>query len=74
MWPARPPLASVGNVSPVEGIGGTSRRWRFCLLYVVVAAYPSLLAKLKLSRLCALLGALEVRTSSLVLRHRDNKR
>jgi hypothetical protein len=20
MWPARPPLASVGNVSPVEGI------------------------------------------------------
>jgi len=53
------------HVSLDEGISGTSKGGAF--VYVVVAAYPSLLAKLKLSRLCALLGALEVRTGGLVI-------
>jgi len=46
-------MPGVGHVSPDKGIGGTSKRWRFS--YVIVAAYPSLLAKLKLGCLCALL-------------------
>jgi len=35
-----------------KGISGTSRKWRFCLYY---SSYLPLLAKLKLSCLCALL-------------------
>jgi hypothetical protein len=41
------------HISLNEGISGTSKGGAF--VYVIVAAYPSLLAKLKLSRLCALL-------------------
>ena len=43
-------MLSAGHVLLNKGINGTSKRWRF---YVIVAAYPSLLAKLKLSRLYA---------------------
>jgi len=57
-------MLGVGNISPVEGISSTSKRWRFYLYY---SSCLPLLAKLKLGRLCALLRALEVRTSSLVM-------
>ena len=53
-------MLSVSNVLLVKGIiqkragsYSTSKRWRFS--YIVVAAYPFLLAKLKLSCLCAFL-------------------
>jgi len=49
-------MLSARHVSLDKGISSTSKKWRF---YVVIAAYPSLLAKLKLSCLCALLRGLK---------------
>jgi len=43
MWPARPPLASVGNVSPVEGISfePKEKRLRYMghILNLIAKAY-----------------------------------